>query len=224
MERIPEPELMDGAEQALAYAQADFEEPNSRFVETFVERFGEPEGAMLDLGCGPADIPLRFARRAPGLTVTAMDGAAEMISLGARALSREPELAGRVQLVCSTLQRLELPAASYDAVVSNSLLHHLAEPGPFWQAVRRYARPGAAVLVMDLARPESAVAAQSIVDTYAAEEPAILREDFYNSLCAAFTPEEVRAQLEAAGLGALAVEAASDRHWIVSGRLHGVGG
>ena len=43
MERIPEPELMDGAEQALAYAQADFEEPNSRFVATFVERFGEPE-------------------------------------------------------------------------------------------------------------------------------------------------------------------------------------
>ncbi len=32
MKRIPEPELMDGAEQASAYAEADFSEPHDHFM------------------------------------------------------------------------------------------------------------------------------------------------------------------------------------------------
>ncbi|MFP4147577.1 MAG: class I SAM-dependent methyltransferase [Halorhodospira sp.] len=219
MERTPEPELMDGREQALAYAEADFEEPNSQFVAAFLARFGEPQGRMLDLGCGPGDIPLRFARCAPKAQVTAMDGSPAMIELAERARESDPSVGDRLHLLCSTLQRLELPPASFDAVISNSLLHHLHEPDCFWEAVRRYARPGAAVLVMDLSRPPTPVAAQAIVDTYAAAEPAVLREDFYNSLHAAFTPAEVRTQLDAAGLEALAVETASDRHWIAVGRM-----
>jgi len=55
--------------------------------------------------------------------------------------------------------------------------------------------PGAVVLVMDLLRPESSEAAQAIVDKYAADEQAILRRDFYNSLLASFTEDDVAAQL-----------------------------
>jgi hypothetical protein len=50
--------------------------------------------------------------------------------------------------------------------------------------------------------------------------PEVLREDFYNSLCAAWTAEEVGDQLIAADL-ALDVERISDRHWLVYGRLPG---
>ena len=65
MQRIPEPELMDEAEQARAYAQADFAEPNQRFVDCFEAEFPElQQGAVLDLGCGPGDIVLRLARGA----------------------------------------------------------------------------------------------------------------------------------------------------------------
>ena len=35
MDRMLEPELMDDADQARAYAEADFEEPNRMFVELF---------------------------------------------------------------------------------------------------------------------------------------------------------------------------------------------
>jgi len=53
MQRIPEPELMDESEQALAYANADFSEPNQRFVEAFAAEFpGFTRGAVLDLGWG----------------------------------------------------------------------------------------------------------------------------------------------------------------------------
>jgi hypothetical protein len=73
---------------------------------------------------------------------------------------------------------------------------------------------------MDLLRPESPEAAQAIVDQYAANEPAILRRDFYNSLLAAFTEDEVAAQLAEMNLSRLLIDVIDDRHWIVSGRIY----
>jgi hypothetical protein len=49
------------------------------------------------------------------------------------------------------------------------------------------------------------------------EDP-VLKEDFYNSLCAAFTVDEVRAQLRVAGLS-LHVEKVTDRHMRIKGHL-----
>jgi hypothetical protein len=64
MERVLEPELMDDPEQTEAYAAADFAEENQGFVDRFAEYFPEfSSGRVLDVGCGPADIPVRFARR-----------------------------------------------------------------------------------------------------------------------------------------------------------------
>src|SRR2546422_308589 len=72
---------------------------------------------------------------------------------------------------------------------------------------------------MDLLRPESSEAAQAIVDKYAADEPAILRRDFYNSLLASFTEDDVAAQLAEMNLSRLLIDVPDDRHWIVGGRL-----
>ena len=47
----------------------------------------------------------------------------------------------------------------------------------------------------------------------------MLKRDFHQSLLAAYTPDEVRAQLATAGLDQLKVEAVSDRHLIVWGRI-----
>jgi SAM-dependent methyltransferase len=124
-----------------------------------------------------------------------------------------------VQFIQGLLPGASLPLAGYDAVVSNSLLHHLHDPGVFWRAVCEAGAPGAAVLVMDLFRPESAAAAQAIVDQYAAHEPEVLRLDFLASLCAAFEPGEIRAQLQAHRLDGFSVRTVSDRHLLVTGRL-----
>jgi hypothetical protein len=59
--------------------------------------------------------------------------------------------------------------------------------------------------------------ARQMVESYAHGEPDVLRRDFYHSLCAAFEPREVEAQLEAAGLSELAVSVISDRHLVVHG-------
>ena len=212
---------MDGLEQARAYAEEDFSEPNELFLERFRLLLPEPPAAarVLDLGCGPADICLRFARAYPKSEMHALDGSEAMLAHARRALEREPELATRVHLLCTTLPSSDIERDGYDILISNSLLHHLHDPAVLWRTIKDAARPGAAVLVMDLFRPPARVAAEELVESYAATAPEVLRRDFYNSLLAAFTPEEVEEQLRAEGLGHLRVEGISDRHMAVSGRI-----
>ena len=219
MHRRLEPEVMDDPEQASAYAQADFERENQEFVERFLAAFPDlTEGHIVDLGCGPADIPIRLARALPRCRITGIDASLPMIRLGEQAII-DAGLVDRITLRCERIQSLVLPEL-VDAVVSNSLLHHIPNPLRFWLAVKQLARPGGYALVMDLLRPASTDDAAALVDQYAANEPAILRRDFYNSLLAAFTEDEVAAQLAEMNLSRLLIDVPDDRHWLVGGLVY----
>jgi hypothetical protein len=86
-----------------------------------------------------------------------------------------------------------------------------------WQAIKHYAKKGTLVFVMDLLRPETTAKAKELVDTYAADETEILRQDFYHSLCAAYTLDEVQEQLLRCGMDYCQTRQVSDRHLIVYG-------
>jgi len=217
MERILEPEIMENAEQALAYAKADFSTSNQWYVDHLLADFAKNLGNVLDIGCGPADVPVRLARAHPTTRITAIDGASAMLALAQKAV----EAAGlqkRIATVQGYIPGLPFDEHSFDAVLSKDLLHHLPDPMVLWSEAKRLGRRGAAVYVMDLFRPASPEAARSIVETVAGNEHPILKEDFYNSLCAAFTAEEVRSQVGRAGLG-LDVIQISDRHMLIRGLL-----
>ena len=210
---------MEDEAQVLAYAAADFEEVNQGFLDRFREYFPEfTEGHILDLGCGPGDIPVRFARALPSCRITGVDASEPMIGLAGVAV-KQAGLADRITFRCERFQGVSL-IEPVDAVVSNSLLHHVPNPLQFWYRLRRLVKPGSPVLVMDLLRPDSPEEAQAIVDRNAAKEPEILRRDFYNSLLAAFTEDEVAAQLAEMNLSRLIVDVVDDRHWVVSGIIH----
>lgn len=218
MQRIAEPELMDAPDQARAYAEADFSEPNQIFVNHFTEHFSlQPRGRLIDLGCGPGDICLRLAHALPGWEITGLDAGPNMLALAHEAVD-QAGLQQRIQLVQAHLPA-GCPNTRYDAVVSNSLLHHLPDPAILWQSVLALGAPGCAVQIMDLHRPGSRDQARAVVDQHAADAPTVLREDFFNSLLAAYTADEVREQLSAAGLETLEISRPSDRHWLVRGRL-----
>ena len=219
MDRILEPELMDDPKQAEVYARADFAEENQGFVERFKEYFPDfSQGRVLDLGCGPADIPIRFAKLYPACHIIGVDASAPMIQLGGQAV-KQAGLTDRITLRCERYEEVA-GARIVDAAISNSLLHHLPNPLQFWQKLRQLVKPGAPVLVMDLLRPESPEAAQAIVDQYAANEPDILRRDFYNSLLAAFTEDEIGSQLARMNLTRLLIDIPDDRHWVVGGIIY----
>jgi SAM-dependent methyltransferase len=91
MDRIIEPELMEEEEQGLAYGQADFSGPNKQFIALFAAKFPDfsRNGRVLDLGCGPADILIRFALRYPDCECVGIDGAEAMLAPGRRVIEKE---------------------------------------------------------------------------------------------------------------------------------------
>jgi len=215
MERVLEPELMDDERQSIAYARADFSLSNQFFVDGLINDFPRPLSTAVDIGCGPGDVMIRLARALPDLHITAIDASAPMIALARGAVITEG-LSDRIELVQGYVPGVALNALSFDAVLSKDLLHHVPDPSVLWKEIARLARPGAVIYVMDLVRPSTPEEARRIVDRVAAREDPILREDFYNSLCAAFTVDELREQVAAAGLD-LEVRQAGDRHAIISG-------
>jgi len=216
MKRILEPELMVDEHQVKAYAQADFESPHQDFMRRLSTWINEPHfsGTALDLGCGPGDISFRFAKAFPLSKIHAVDGSQPMLNAALAALNTD--LAPRLHFIHGLLPDVILPQPDYEIIFSNSLLHHLPDPQVLWQTLKNYARPGTRIIIMDLLRPANLALAQKMVKDYTANEPEILQRDFYHSLLAAFSLEEISTQLVQADLK-LHFEQISDRHVFITG-------
>ena len=218
MKRIPEAELMDGEEQARAYANADFNQPHSLVMEHFTRCMPDlPEaGAWIDLGCGDGEITVRLAKLCPDACIDAVDGSAAMLRYAKKRFERE-RVSRQIRLIEATLPEIRLDKNSYDGILSTSFLHHLHNPQVLWRCVKMLAKNNARIFIADLCRPQSEWHVDQLVARYAATEPTILQRDFRNSLCAAFTPDEIKDQLNDAGITHLHIETISDRHFIVHG-------
>ena len=220
MKRIPEKEVMDDLANAQAYAAADFSEPHNFFISKFLEKFPYPNHfkQVIDPGCGSCDVTMRFANAVKQCAIDAFDASPPMLQLADVAIKKQG-LTDRISLSHLYLDAFTTFAAHYELLISNSLLHHLHSANYLWQAIHKVLLPGGAVFIMDLARPASIEAALVLTEKYAANEPEVLRQDFYHSLLAAYTVEEVEMQLRENDLQQLSVEMVTDRHFIVYGTL-----
>lgn len=220
MKRTPEPELMNEPAQAHAYAYADFATPHQLFIDKFKEKFPDlvVNDTVLDLGCGPCDISRRFALAYPESTIHAVDGAENMLA-HADTLNRAQHLQERIKLIHGVLPKIELPQKNYETIISNSLLHHLHNPFVLWETIQQHSKPFANIFIMDLMRPETKTEAAALVSEYAGNEAEVLQHDFYHSLLAAFTVDEIRQQLEDMHMSQLSIDVISDRHLIIYGSL-----
>lgn len=223
MNRTPEPELMDDAAEAQAYAQADFSAVNARFVDRVLEVVGDREkerviARVIDLGCGPGDIAVDLATRRENWTVFALDGAPVMIERASRKAA-EAYARNVVPVLGDACDAADLSGrlGTFDVVMSNSLLHHVADPGAMWESIERLLSPGGVVFLRDLRRPASELAATLLVQAHASSESELLQEEFLRSLHAAYTLSEVRRQLDDAGLQDWTVTEFDDRYLDVVG-------
>ena len=216
--RILEPEVMDSAEEARDYDEMDHREVNARFAGDFqaaARAAGLPENArVLDLGTGTAQIPIEIANRAPEIHITAIDLAEEMLKLARRNVERA-RLTERITLKCVDAKELSRWSA-FDAVISNSIVHHIPEPGAVFKAMRQVTRNGGLFFFRDLLRPESTAELDRLVELYAAGANDHQRRLFSDSLHAALTVSEVAELLAAIGLPRSSVQQTSDRHWTVN--------
>jgi 2-polyprenyl-3-methyl-5-hydroxy-6-metoxy-1,4-benzoquinol methylase len=208
---------MEDEAQALAYAKADFSSSNQIFVEMLLEDYRAMLNRVLDVGCGPGDVPIRLARAKPSVSITAADASEPMVRLARQAV-RSAGLERQIKVIKARVPGLELRAGDYDAIVSKDLLHHLPEPAVFWDEIRRLAKKQTVVYMMDLFRPPTQRRAREIVESVSGGESPILKRDFYASLRAAFTADEIRQQLRQATLS-LDVVQVSERHVLIKGLM-----
>ena len=174
---------------------------------------------MIDLGCGPGNIALLLVQRWQQIEVVGIDGAPKMLALAkARGQSLGSDQARRLHWQQACLPDPSLPVG-FSAAVSNSLLHHLHEPGVLWESIKQVAAPGCVVVIHDLRRPNSEEELQQLVERHAATAPPVLKRDYEASLRAAFSAEEVQQQLLEAQLPQLKVIEREDRYLTVWGQL-----
>lgn len=216
--RLPEPELMDLTDEADAYARADFAEVNAQFVNRLLEVIPLESATAVDLGTGPADIPIRIATQRPGWHVTAVDASAAMLQHARQAVASR-NLYTQIDIVLADAKATKLNDHVFDVVLSNSILHHITDTAELWNEVRRLVKPDGYVFLRDLCRPATAGDAATIVATHAGMESSLLQEEFYRSLLSAYTVREVQDQLRHAGMHGLQVEQITDRHLDIYGRL-----
>ncbi|HOV32762.1 MAG TPA: class I SAM-dependent methyltransferase [Candidatus Hydrogenedens sp.] len=215
IERQPEPELMDDPLEAEAYSETDFSDVNEKFAAEFsalLPLFGEL--VMVDLGCGPGDITYRIYQRFEDCKIIGVDGSQSMLQFAQKRFGIR-----RLQWILGDAKTLPFPSQSIDVIFSNSLLHHLADPKPFWMEIKRILKRGGYIFIRDLFRPESTDKAWEIIETYVSDASKLLQEEYYRSLLSAFIPEEIRKQLEECGLQNLTVKCVTDRHVDICGTL-----
>lgn len=216
MQRVLEKEVMDNKEGAAAYAKADMSKSNQLFVDKLLQKYSRNLNNILDIGCGPADILIRLVKTKPDVNITAIDASGEMIEVAKNNVKKE-KFENRIKLIKAYLPGLPFLPHSFDTIISNSLLHHLPDPMLFWKEIKLLGKEDSIIFVMDLFRPDSPEKAKEIVEREAGNAPKIHKDDFYNSLLAAFTLEEVKEQLVCAGLHSVEAEIVSNIHWLASG-------
>lgn len=211
MKRILEPEVMDTWKESVAYDAMDFTEVNTAFVEDAIAVAPEA-GLVLDLGTGTARIPVLMAQRRPQWKIVGIDLSKNMLKLGQQHV-RNAGLSDRIRLEYVDAKQLPYDDNSFDFVVSNSIVHHLSDPIPCFREIARVLNPNGGLFLRDLYRPEDEATVDRLVASIGSDYDDRQTQLFRDSLCAAFTVEEVIDLLKQAGLTDVSVKMTSDRHW-----------
>ena len=220
LNRILEPEVMDTVAEAVDYNSMDHSAVNRVFVDDFLAAFSNCAAAsdtvpqIFDAGTGTALIPLELMSRSVRAVVTASDLAEQMLIV-ARENVRAAGRTESIRLVQSDCKQLPDAPATYDAVMSNSIVHHIPEPRLVLAELWRILKPGGLMFVRDLMRPADEATLDTIVQTYAATANSHQRQMFRDSLHAALTVDEVGELLRQIHIPTSAVRATSDRHWTI---------
>jgi len=213
MKRILEPEVMDTVKDSEAYDTMNNTEVNAAFVARIIQ-LGASEECLLDLGTGPAQIPIFLAQRCPKIRIIGVDLSVNMLKLGEKHIAAAG-LTNRISLEHVDAKNLPYPKQSFFGVVSNSIIHHLPDPMPALREISRVLHPGGLILIRDLIRPETLEAATALVEKYAGDNTSYQKKLFYDSFLASFTVTEVENMLAQVNLPGAVVVQSADRHWSI---------
>jgi SAM-dependent methyltransferase len=162
MQRLLEPEVMDTWEEAVEYDAMDFTQVNTAFAQEAIALVPKEKAVVLDAGTGPGRIPVLISQMRPQWQITAIDLAANMLQIASQHL-QQANLQQQIRLELVDVKDLPYADQVFDLIISNSLVHHLPDPLPFFQELKRVSKLHSGIFIRDLLRPIDEVRMNALV-------------------------------------------------------------
>ena len=109
------------------------------------------DGRVLDVGTGPAHLPVELARRSPNLQLVGIDLSRRMLRIAASTAQQEA-----VHFAQADVRDLPFRDGTFDLVVSTASIHHWRDPAAGIRECLRVTAPGGRCWIYDLRTDVSA--------------------------------------------------------------------
>jgi len=190
------------------------------FADAFLAALGPPSSLdttirVLDVGVGRARIPIAICALRPDIQIRGVDLRAAILRRAREEIERAG-LTGTIRVQPADACALPHADGSFDAVISNSLVHHLPRRRDALSEMFRVLRPGGLLFVRDsLPQPDAAMINRTLLHIAGDRGHRIDRARLPNPLSLA----DARQQAAEAGIPRGWVRRCGLRHWLLSGRL-----
>lgn len=194
--RVPEPDLvMESVAQTESFSQAGDQGGVLAFLYLYnalqISAVLQAGDLVLDLACGPAHQLVQVARLNPTVRFVGLDASPAMLQCAKSTLTKAG--VSNVELVQGDMVRLtHLEDASLDGVICTMSLHHLPDQASLCATlleVRRVLKPQGRIYLMDFGRLKHFSTQRFFADDL--RQSPQFTEDYFNSLRAAFSVEEL---------------------------------
>jgi len=202
--RVPEPNLvMQSETQTTSFARAGEEDGVLAFLYLYnavqISSVLQPGDRVLDLACGPANQLLQVARLNPQVHFVGLDASPTMLQCAQHTL--EQAHIQNVELLQGDMTRLTHQGdASLDGVICTMSLHHLPDTTALATTlleIRRVLKPQGHIYLVDFGRLKLR-STQHFLANDLRQSPQFT-EDYFNSLRAAFSVEELTSAVAVLG-------------------------
>ena len=231
MERTVEPELMEGDDQVISYAKADFSEGENNLINQINYYLINKninlnnQELIVDLGCGPGNISEKLSIKWPNASVVGIDGSKEMIRMAELNKKKSSNLSRLKNLnyICADIKELKASDISLEKnislLVSNSLIHHITYLEDFFNCIKRLSSDLTINFHKDLKRPNDEKLALDLKEKCAEKYNDILTNDYYASLKASYTSKELKNYIFKNKLFSLEVFEEGDQYLVIYGKV-----
>ncbi|MDR0480855.1 MAG: class I SAM-dependent methyltransferase, partial [Gallionellaceae bacterium] len=206
--RIPETDqIMDDLAQNAAFTAAGREDGALAFIYLYhafqITAQIRPGERVLDMGCGPANQLVQIARLNPQAHFVGLDASAHMLDCARATIARCG--VSNIELRQGDMTTLDGAAdASFDGVISTISLHHLPDLAALdaaMRAARRVLKPGGGLCLVDFGRLKRPATQRFFAEDRHDDQPEAMTRDYFNSVRAAFSADELWRAAQVFGAG-----------------------
>lgn len=158
MLRVPESGAMNDPKEIESYdilSKKHLRTVEKLFIKracTLLNKTKHDKKLILDVGTGPANIPIKFIQYLPDSDILALDTSIKMLKT-AKSKIAKAGLEKKINLICADAEQLPFKEETFNFAYCHSTLHHLENPHPAIQEIIRVLKKNSRFLIRDLRRP-----------------------------------------------------------------------